>query len=360
MPDALVPEETLMNVFLVTSPLQLLNALEAQRHFRLPVEVCDLLLLVRGSPGNRQQLTRLVDASDWNRMHVVSRSRGNGFLDWLSMQKRLAAFGRGPVERLFVGNYLSELQRPMVRKLAPRSVWSLDDGTATLWVDELRRKIGQCREETRLRLAPLLRRILFGVKDAHVDRLNYFTIYPVHPRPGEEVVKNTYERLRDLPKSWQRIEEVYFLGEPYSEDKIMPSVEVYMHYLEDVREHFGDSPMVYLPHRREDAGKLKVIERGLGVTIKSFGMPVEYALCKHGLRAACIGSFVSSALGNCQVIFRGTVPIKSFQIHPKDVRSSSRPQFEEYYRYYRTLEVDGLRVVGLDADGRYEDDVARR
>lgn len=351
-----------MNVFLIASPLQLLNALEAQRHFRLPAEVCDLILLIVGSRGNIQQLERLVDASDWNRIHLVSSGHRSRFLRWLSIRKRLAALVRsyGLTERLFVGNYLSELHRQMARDFAPGSVWSLDDGTATLWVNKLRRKTRQRREKTRRPLSSFVKRVFFGVKDARIDVLNYFTIYPVDPRPGEEVVKNTFERLRGLPKSWQRVEEVYFLGDPYYENKLMPSLDIYMGYLKSVREYFGNSPVVYLPHRREGSGKLKVIERDLGMTIKSFGLPIEYALCKHGIRPACIAGFLSSALGNCQVIFRGAAPIRSFRIHPEDINPRFRSMIEEYYRYYHTLEQGGVRIVGLDADGRYEAGIDRR
>ena len=350
-----------MNVFLIASPLQLLNALEAQRHLRLPVAVCDLIFLVVGSPGNRQQLGRLVDASDWNRIHVVRCSSENRFLRWLSIQKRLAALVRsyGLIDRLFIGNYLSELHRQMARDFAPRAVWSLDDGTATLWVNKLRRQAGPGRKKARLRLPSLVKHVFFGVRDAHVDRLNYFTIYPVDSRPGEEVVKNTYERLRGLPKSWQRVEEVYFLGEPYYEKQVMPSLEIYMGYLKAVREYFGNRPVVYLPHRREDAGKLKVIEREFGMTIKSFGLPIEYALCKHGIRPATVATLVSSAVGNLHAIFRGAVPIKSFRIRQKDISAPFRSKIEEYYRYYRTLEPDGLRIVEIDADDRYEAGVDR-
>ena len=70
-----------MNVFLLASPLQALNAIEARHEFGLPDSSCHLVLFRSESSRNNEQTQSIVRQASWTSSDTVGYS-GKGFRCW--------------------------------------------------------------------------------------------------------------------------------------------------------------------------------------------------------------------------------------------------------------------------------------
>ena len=165
------------------------------------------------------------------------------------------------------------------------------------------------------------------------------------PGPGEKVVRNTYERLKDLAGETGVSEESYLLGSPYVKAGVIRDMATYMGYLRGVQRHFAPTAVVYVPHRFESPGSVELIRQELGMKIRRFDLPIEYVLCAGLTVPGCVVSFTSSALANLLEIFAGKMDILAFEFRGEDIAPSFRHVCAEYYTYLRSLKSKGLEVV---------------
>ena len=127
-------------VFLIATPLQALNAIEARQHFKLAADQCLLVWFHSASEANDRQTGDMLGQADWARIHTISHS-GGSFRAWKRRFDEVNAAARSVerTEHLFVGDYAFDLMRHFAHAVAGRKVVALDDGNSTLLIDRSRR-----------------------------------------------------------------------------------------------------------------------------------------------------------------------------------------------------------------------------
>jgi hypothetical protein len=340
-----------MNVFLVETPHQLLNAMEAKSYFRL---VDNNLIVIIKEEYSKDSYARLVAPNEWKsvfyvpvkgdpesgflrnlRDHRIDRIRGYYRTYELYLLRkaldRLSA-SMGKVERIFVGNYWMEYMRHFANVTSHKELCLLDDGTGTLLINKMRRERWfQGNDKNRAAIAQGIINSAIGLKDRHIEDVTFFTIYELEVRPGDSVVKHDYPYLRQKASERPLEDAVYFLGMTLIDEGL--SQEAYLDHLRRVKNHFNNENFVYVQHRGEPAEKLKIIKRQLNLEMRKFDVPIEYQISVLGGRPKILASFCSSALENCRIIFGDLLDIKAFYIDPEDC--PLRPDFiKDIYAYY--------------------------
>jgi len=326
------------NVFLIQTPLQALNAIEAAYAFGF--EPSDAVVICAESPLeiNNRQTARMLADEKWGAVHVIPH-HGVTLSDWLGRMRSLNSVARDlpDCEHVFLGDYGFDLARHFCFRVQPHRVVLLDDGNATLnvartRVNPLEAKYFLNPPFTTRRKVRLKR--LLGMRDHLADHLTYFTVYDLHAERGDRIVNNTYERLR--ARSTLEVDEntVFFLGTTTAEAEGVGD-DRYLEIVSRALTYLGNFANVYyLPHRREDPLRLARLERELGVSVKQFDAPVEYGLCSLSDRLpALVAGFPTSAFVNLQVLFGDRIRLKVFPIELTD--SFSLAVFSEVYAYYR-------------------------
>jgi hypothetical protein len=102
--------------------------------------------------------------------------------------------------------------------------------------------------------------------------------------------------------------------------------------------------VIYLPHKRESADKVRLVEETFGFGVKRFGVPIEYQMSVRGTRPRVLASFFSSALENSRVIFGPLMQIKCFLMDPVDF-PTRRDYVSVIYKYYESKQCEHFSVV---------------
>ena len=337
------------NVFLVATPLQALNAIEARHEFGLPGDSCRLVLFRSEFSRGDRQTESIVGQTAWAGGATVSHG-GKGFRCWKQRfdELNVIAGGMERAECLFIGDYASDLMRHLAHRLGARKFVVLDDGNSTLRIGRARRNPAvPCQfmpNSFTDWVKHLAKTRLCGMKRSLLDRLTFFTVYALEPDYRTEVVPNTYRHLRHRLRARSLNEETHFLGAALP-DKNLMSEDVYLSYLERALNQLDRASVVYLPHRFETASKLARIRSELGIEVGESDMPVECRLCLAASVPKLIAGFVTSALDTCRVLVGDRIGMRSFYIDPSDCVTFIRAEIEEYYRHYDSYAAGNFEIV---------------
>ncbi len=318
-------------VFLIKSPLQYLNAMEACRAFSVRPE--DSLVLIIADRKSSPQLLHLARHNRaWQAVTLLAEvpllsfrdplhSAGSSLLRnpaFFSLKLSRVASCLGKVDYLLIGDLANPLSRHFTHQLDCQTTVVLDDGTATL-VRAAERVEGRLHRRLkrvkRLRLG--LKRKVLGLQDKEIPALTFFTLYQdLQAGPNDLVEINDFSHLRQGMLSVAREKKIYFLGGPLVEAGFLSEV-AYLELLQQVAVYYRSKQVVYIAHRREDPQRLEKIAGRTGWRTQLFDYPIEYQLAQVGPFPDQLASFFSSALETCQQIFGEQLRVCSFRMPQK-------------------------------------------
>jgi len=335
--------------FLIATPLQALNAIEARHHFKLAADQCPLVWFHSASEANDRQTQDMLGRADWARIHTISHS-GGSFRSWKRRfdEVNVAARSMEHTDYLFVGDYAFDLMRHFAHAADCRKVVVLDDGNSTLLIDRSRRdpavpyrfmphSFGQ-------RVKHLIKTRVCGMNRSLFDELAFFTVYELDGDHRTSIVPNTYQHLRGRLRLTSRSDETFFLGDALP-DKNLMSEDAYFGYLERALGHLNQSSVIYMAHRLEKAAKLGKIESRFGISVRESTMPIECRLSLAPSIPKLIAGFVTSALDSCRILCGDQTGIKSFYIDPADCATTVRDSVEELYGHYESYTSGNFELI---------------
>jgi hypothetical protein len=254
------------------------------------------------------------------------------------------------IKRVFVGDQKNSLMRHFANLSACEEVIALDDGSATL--KYARERIAgeeYLPVKWQKRAGHFLKSLFFGLRDAKLKRLTFFSVYPVALPASDRLELNEFRYLRKQLAAQEITPEVYFLGGPLVEAGVL-SEDEYLWHLLKVKARLGDQALVYVSHRREDPERVSRICHRLGWQVKLFDFPIEYQLAMLGSRPMQLASFYSSALENCRLIFNDLLPIVSFRLDPTRLACRNTPKGAGIFMVYEHFErnqTPAFQVINL-------------
>ena len=351
-----------MNVFIIETPHQLLNAIEAKHTLNISPSFL-VIILLEEYPASAYQ--PLISENEWDRIEYVASTtpaesalartikdatweRARGYYqtyELYRLRNRLDKIANSiaNVDKLFIGNYWREYMRHFGNVLDHRELYVLDDGTATLGLNDARRNQGVKNMQFKLKLAKMsaIEKFL-GLRSAAARNLIYFTTYNLDLPPGDCAIANDYRYLRSASETAGRVDDIFFLGQTLMQEGL--SHEGYIEYVRKVKSYFKGEKLIYIPHKLEPEARVRIIEQELGLPIRRFGVPIEFQLTINKTMPKILASFCSSALENCRIIFKNTLKIKSFYIRSEDF--AANPDFiASIYSYYEKMSGPCFEVV---------------
>ncbi len=352
------------NIFLVKSPLQLLNAIEAKYHFKLDED--DSVLIIMGDSKSRTQIINLAKMhNQWANiilLNAVDLFLGNPYKNpkeefssrvplfrssFFNIWRinRLAKYVEH-VNNIFVGDINYVYMRHFLNITPHEKTVLLDDGTATIDVARKRRE-GEIGSKPKLskKLKLAAKTTLQGLKDQHPQEVCFFSTYDVVGNERDEAIKNNFEYLRSQSCNVEKIDTIYFLGSPLYEGDVMTK-DQYLTHVKRVVDYFKGQSFLYVAHRREDKDKLEQIKNALNIEVCFFDYPIEYQLAMVGPRPAILASFVSSALDNLRLIMGDQLKIISFSLTKGTYKYQDR--VDSIYAYYEANLSDYFLLVSLE------------
>lgn len=363
-----------VNIFLVETPLQLLNAIEARHNFRCDIN--HIIVKPMGTGFSQEILDRLICGGEWDKViylkffdHPVNidsmiipkivRHKVVGCIYELQSLLNIRMINKlarsySNVNYIFLGNYLKGCQQYMrhfANSITYNKLFILDDGTDILLINNDRKNINinKSRPNTvklpyRSQLIELKNKVLEWNED-DADALTYFTAYEIEPTNNDKVIKNTYEHLRRTAASSSKSSEVFFLGQCLVEDGYMCK-KVYHEYLLKIKSYFLGHELRYIPHPRELPNNVEALEQIVDIKVRRLKVPIEYEVSVNGCVPKVLASFFCSALQSCRNILGEQLVVNAFYISPNHLMSCHdlvRSAYE-YFEKSHNSKIDIIRV----------------
>jgi hypothetical protein len=364
--------------FLIKSPLQLLNAIEAKHYFKMDSKDC--ILIIFGDKKSYPQMLNLVKLHDlWSSVVVVDKLsifiskknlRNFNGLDnrelFFSNIQRSSFFAITKLNKLaslyrdanfvFVGDNHNSIMRHFINSVSHKKTVLLDDGVGAMYMASLRKQGEDANPDLKFtkKIKLIAKRLFQGLKDQQSESVIFFSAYNLDLSEKDELIRNNYAFLNKKSKSLEKTDSVYFIGGSLSEGGVVPAIN-YLKQLKMVRDKYKGQKFVYIAHRRESTEKLNKIQTQLDIEICFFDYPLEYQLAMIGPLPKVLVSFVSSALENLRIIMGDQLKVISYRLIEGTYLHGNR--VDSIYSYYAENISDNFSLELLDIDEYNEVDV---
>ena len=335
------------NVFVASTPLQLINCSEARYLYGCSAETT---LLVIARPDNREteeQMAFLAEALGWQGIETIYLKKSSFYLRLGAVAKSLS---RRHIERLFIGNKSSWIHEVFYRGFDSEQLIFVDDGLATVTYYHAIHDEGIAS-----RISPAKKRLLrtMGIRIHRVvpEVIAFFTFFPLPSSELVQVQVHDFPVFRSTFKTSDRDNTqapvVGFLGQPFGGEDRPQQLTL---QIQHVVERHPNSRVVYFMHRKESREELEALLAEFPLEIRQAGRPIEVEVALSGEIYLAFYSFTSTALFTLKKIFP---EIQVFQID--DTSMGARlPYYDEIRRMFRSVGVETtfLRRSGLFEAGR--------
>src|SRR6266404_4843369 len=324
-----------IDLYIIGSPLQALNAIEALAVF--PAANAIAVLVESVSSASNTQIRSILESENWKEIRTIPIHAGRFRKRYANVADTIASLSRIHIGRLFIGFY-DDIFLHFAHSLAHSELFLLDDGVATLSLNYAR--IRNCSHVLPVPAWKQFARKCFlqaadGMRAGPVDILRYFTVYDRLTEDSRNLIQtHSMERLRSRCAMTSQNDEVWLLG--LGSERIFKRQELYLDAIERIVRSWSPAPVRYLPHRLESPRQLESIRLRTGAEILQTGMPVELYLAESRTVPAAVCSLVSSALYTVGVLFPNTIRIVSYRMNFQQIRRRYHAQFGLIYRYYES------------------------
>lgn len=311
------------SIIIVSSEMQLYNAIEAIEHFKSSHNT----LLVSNYTSRNKRILNQLDipqvSSKFDRIHVMNTFDHQGrfyyfIFNLLAIFRILILSLFNRYDYVMTGNYTDAMHRYLASSFVRHSkVVILDDGNLTYSIVDAR------KEETKTGYASfsnagnrITRLLRFLMKDsAIIESVTYFTVFELKAdTQHEEVHKNRYEYIKAKGSSLFNFpisrDAVYIVGSPFAEIGMM-SANDYRSILLKIENIFKGLVIEYIQHPSEKGDCLPVDDNFHTLQLE---VPCELLAASLPQGTIFMG-FCSSAIQNAQII-RPDLDVRYIDIRP--------------------------------------------
>jgi hypothetical protein len=352
------------NLFVITSPLQYLNALEARRHYQIDSASAVLVVIgQREGEESLRQVQRLLVGSVWGRIALPQGLPPKGllkrprfarefqyYLGALKFRRQVDALleETAEVERIFLGDWRARSFRYFLSRRPEAKAFLLDDGSVTSQAFRFRNdprdpqiesKAFPDRNPKPLRLA--------GVPFYDPDQITFFTSYDLPSARRDNVERHSFESLKVQSDSWQRADEAWFIGSNHAENGIASEAS-YLSTMAYVRSFFQKKDVRYFAHRGEAQEKLQKLE-AMGFVVTHSELPLEVVIREQKTYPRILGAIASSVVDNLAAILGARIAVFLF-LAPGGYYRQRAKHLADIVHYH--LEASGGNLFAVPVDQR--------
>ncbi len=326
-----------MNLFVITSPLQYINAIEALSFFSIKSTEAILVIKLSHDINSNQQLQELINKKDWYKIIINKKEKGFwNFIKDLALLKNLNT-NYISFKRVFIGDFLQWNSRMFIINIKAKEYLLLDDGLSTIHIYEnCLKKIEDFRDNRKdVKIKSLIAKILYKLKTNISDKknINLFTSFKLLAYPNIKIYENNYFVLKSRQNS--TLKKMNFstiiIGSPFV-DKNMLSQDTYLNYLSQIQKSYQNTKIKYIPHRAESKNLLNQIKQLDNIDLYTINNSVELEFLDINLTGVTVAGFYSTALVNLNKMYNLN-KIDSFIIDFSHLDETIQNRISEAYHY---------------------------
>ncbi|MBE0514846.1 polysialyltransferase family glycosyltransferase [Sulfurimonas sp.] len=324
------------NLFIIGTPLQLINAIEAINNFKLENNI--LIIVHRSLEANRTQLDKIRNLYEWEEIIDIEYSKHSSLLKYIDLVKHLKMYA---YKYIFFPK-LEVIPKIVIANVKKEKVFLLDDGTMTIMIYENNIKTNKLNEYN----FKEIRFLFFGLKIKIRDKINLFTYFDLPSVNGIEVIKNNLLYLKDDVKNGKKDDDtIFFLGQPLT--NIIDDA-TYRNSLESIiKKH--NKKLIYIPHRGETKEKIDYLSKldNPYFSVKDIGMPAELFFLNNNIYPTHVMSYYSTALTTLDMIYDDCI-INYIKV-PENSKSKAAfdRNLRKYYEVFGSDKILTLQDLGM-------------
>ncbi|CED70233.1 putative uncharacterized protein [Aliivibrio wodanis] len=292
-----------MNIFLTTSPLQLICAIEAKSTYN----TINNILIIRDEKSNsgKKQIHELLDKNEWD--HVIHLKRSNKI--WNTSKIIWALKKINPslnFENFFLADYFAWRSNVILNNISITNEIIIDDGINT--IQTYNYLLSKNNETHRNKFLRDLLMSLIGIKKPRLiyprDNLSLFTIFELE-KSHIKVINNNFLQLKnklDSHNTYKENEKVGFIGQGLVNSRGM-NIDDYLSLIKCVIKKHPNG-IIYFPHRSEPLEvqcKIKEIDN---VIYHQSKRPLEFEIAKENIKLSAIYGITSAASFTINKIYK--------------------------------------------------------
>lgn len=309
------------NLFIINYPLQLLNAIEAQKHFNTNNNVL-VIFYYEGQQNNYKQLMELIKRFDYSKL-IIYEKKSMDFM--ISLIKEIQ---KEKYIKVFTG-FFSLNSRRLLANTTYNELYLVDDGVYSiaihnqLYSNDTQGYKNYITTHLEHEHTSIFKHISFYVynyyrkvylkllgynNEMNSMNLNFYTIFDLPQYKDEVIIKNDYKFLTSYYANRDKItartkdinssDTIYFLGQPLYRSLPIDYVQ-YLSYLRAIFLLYTQSKkkLIYIPHRGEEEifENIEKLYPGF-IEVHKLSQPFELYLLENDIPIKYLASFVSSAL----------------------------------------------------------------
>ncbi len=299
------------SLFFVSSPLEMISAIEAREKFNINDNELVLYLLDKDIPIVDYILSL---SKPWNKIDRIYRNYDNLGNRWLSYLKK---YKKNKYEYLFTTSM--PFTAHFLFNINYKSHFFLDDGTLTLTNITYFKKKQNLKNQISLFIAEgkgafkwKKKEFIYFLKGHRLrgnwKKLSVFTFFDIKVGKNMNIVKNELLWFNGIKKE-KKIKvinnTVYIIGSSMPDENII-SKEYYFELLSRIQKKFSSKNIYYIPHRWEKEQKILAIKKQFGFTIKPNKSIIEIDFLMQNQIPEIVAGTISTALFTIKKLYPET------------------------------------------------------
>ncbi len=334
------------NLYIVESPLQLLNAIEAKEEFTAKKNI--LIVKFSNERRNNYQIEKLLKESFWDRIYKIPYIYTTKTqIIYFCFLTRLLVWQKQKFQKIFIGEFRSDEMWMLLNNVQHIETFLLDDGSVTIEVQKnyLKEIEKYNSEKSRSKRKYILYNFFF-LKAPKRKVIDLFTMFDLKPHPGQKVIQNNFKALASKIiniDDHANSNTVFFIGSNIVERGIVND-KYFFECIEYIVNFYkaNEKNIIYLPHRRENEKKLLTMKNQFGIEVLYPSDLIELYFLNKKIWPKHIASFYSTALYSLKKIYKcrevDVFKLDFTQLN-KEFQSSIDSTYKFYKKYFRLIEI---------------------
>jgi len=318
--------------FIVRTPFQLFNAIEAQKRFEICTE--SYLLCIYKKEIDRILMEKIASRGQWKEIKWFQLTSFNRAFFPLLLNRFLKRMR--DAEYCFFG-LITPLITHCINTANAKQPILLDDGNEVLLIAQ---KI--------LSFTSTENSLLNQIRGRHIDyrylqKIKIFTFFDLSRlQLNNQIILNDYRMFKQETSTLPTAEEIFFIGSNLIGTYISP--HSFENELEKVIRYFMPLTVTYILHRYEDEHYFKALSAKLNFKTVKFDTILEVALLEYAKKPLTIATFRSTALETLGYLYD---PIQQivFTIHPNILlKEPQKEEFSNLYLHYQRKKIQLITI----------------
>lgn len=291
-----------MNIFLVTSPLQLLCAIEAKHQFKTSNNI--LIIRKEKSKSAKQQVEILLDKKEWD--HIIYIGRKNKVWEIKKTHMKLKSINKTlSFKKFFYADYSAWRTNVILNNINIEQEIMFDDGVGT--IREFHEKILPNLIVSRNKPSCDFLLKTLGLRAPREiyprDNFSFFTFFNL-PKNKFEINKNNLSILQnrlDTFNCFSKSSPVGFIGQGMVAEKGI-NLDYYEEIIKNIIKE-NKVGMIYFPHRTEKSFVKERLEKIEGLNYHQSSMPLELEIAHRNIQLSKMYSIASTASISLELLY---------------------------------------------------------